>query len=81
MMWKSDALRLDFDPVDGLAVRALGKLTVYAPRGEYQIVVKAIEPEGIGAMVLAFRKLHARLAAEGLLTSPQARCLDSLGSS
>lgn len=66
VMWKSDAMRLDFEPVDGLAVRAVGRLTLYAPRGEYQIVVKAIEPEGIGAMVQAFRKLHARLAAEGL---------------
>lgn len=75
VMWKSDAQRLDFEPVDGLAVRALGRLTVYAPRGDYQIVVQAIEPEGIGAMVLAFRRLHARLAAEGLFDAARKRPL------
>jgi exodeoxyribonuclease VII large subunit len=75
VMWKSDAQRLDFEPVDGLAVRALGRLTVYAPRGDYQIVVQAIEPEGIGAMVLAFRRLHARLAAEGLFDPARKRPL------
>lgn len=75
VMWKGDAQRLDFEPVDGLAVRALGRLTVYAPRGDYQIVVQAIEPEGIGAMVLAFRRLHARLAAEGLFDPARKRPL------
>lgn len=75
VIWKGDALRLDFEPVDGLAVRALGRVTVYPPRGDYQLIVKAIEPEGIGAMVLAFRRLHAKLAAEGLFDSERKRRL------
>ncbi len=63
VLWKSDAQRLAFDLTDGLAVRALGRLTVYAPRGEYQITIKEIEPEGIGALELAFRQRYAKLGA------------------
>jgi len=66
VMWKSDAQRLRFDLAEGLAVLVLGRITVYPPRGEYQIVVRSLEPEGIGALQLAFRQLYARLAAEGL---------------
>jgi exodeoxyribonuclease VII large subunit len=66
VMWKSDAQRLAFDLTDGLAVRILGRLTVYPPRGEYQVVAGYIEPQGIGALELAFRQLYARLSAEGL---------------
>jgi exodeoxyribonuclease VII large subunit len=73
VMWKSDALRLAFELEDGLAVRVLGRLTVYAPRGEYQVVVRVLEPEGVGAMELAFRQLHARLMAEGLFAPERKR--------
>src|SRR6516165_10726086 len=66
VLWKSEAERLVFDLTDGLAVRVRGRLTVYAPRGEYQLTIQAIEPEGIGALELAFRQMVTRLAAEGL---------------
>ena len=75
VMWKSDAQRLAFDLSDGLAVRMLGRLTVYAPRGDYQAVVRHLEPEGIGAQELAFRQLHARLSAEGLFDPQRKRHL------
>jgi exodeoxyribonuclease VII large subunit len=74
-MWRSTAQRLMFDLSDGLAVRLLGRITVYAPRGEYQIVVDAIEPEGVGAQELAFRQLFARLSAEGLFDPDRKRPL------
>src|SRR6478672_1366964 len=73
VMWKSDAQRLAFDLSDGLAVRMLGRLTVYAPRGEYQAVARLLEPEGVGAQELAFRQLHARLSAEGLFDPQRKR--------
>lgn len=73
VMWKSDAQRLAFDLHDGLAVRLLGRLTVYPPRGEYQVVVRILEPEGIGALELAFRQLFARLSAEGLFDPERKR--------
>jgi exodeoxyribonuclease VII large subunit len=75
VMWKTDTRRLAFDLTDGLAVRALGRLTVYPPRGEYQIVVREIEPEGIGALELAFRQRYARLALEGLFDPGRKRPL------
>ncbi|MEA2631711.1 MAG: exodeoxyribonuclease large subunit, partial [Chloroflexota bacterium] len=75
VMWKSEAQQLVFDLTDGLAVRAWGRLTVYAPRGEYQLVIRRIEPEGIGALELAFRQTVARLAAEGLFDPGRKRPL------
>jgi exodeoxyribonuclease VII large subunit len=75
VLWKSDARRLAFDLVDGLAVRCVGRLTVYPPRGEYQIVVRQVEPEGIGTLELAFRQRYARLALEGLFDPGRKRPL------
>ncbi len=75
VLWKSDARRLVFDLTDGLAVRVWGRLTVYPLRGDYQVVVHAIEPEGIGALELAFRQTVARLAAEGLFDPARKRPL------
>lgn len=66
VLWKADAQKLPFDLEDGMAVRAWGKITVYAPRGEYQLTIRRIEPEGVGALELAFRQTVARLSAEGL---------------
>jgi exodeoxyribonuclease VII large subunit len=75
VLWKSEAQRLVFELADGLAVRAWGRLAVYAPRGEYQLVIRRIEPEGIGALELAFRQTVARLAAEGLFDPARKRPL------
>jgi exodeoxyribonuclease VII large subunit len=75
VLWRSDARRLVFDLADGLAVRAWGAVTVYPPRGEYQVVVRKVEPEGIGALELAFRQTVARLAAEGLFDPARKRPL------
>jgi exodeoxyribonuclease VII large subunit len=75
VLWKNDARRLAFDLTDGLAVRCAGRVTVYPPRGEYQIVVRQIEPEGIGALELAFRQRYAKLALEGLFDQARKRPL------
>ena len=75
VLWKTAARQLVFDLVDGLAVRAWGSLTVYPPRGEYQIVVRKLEPEGVGALELAFRQTVARMAAEGLFDPDRKRPL------
>jgi exodeoxyribonuclease VII large subunit len=75
VLWRRDAQKLVFDLVDGLAVRAWGRLSVYAPRGEYQLTIQRIEPEGIGALELAFRQTVARLAAEGLFDPSRKRPL------
>ena len=75
VMWKSDAQRVVFDLADGLAVKVSGRVTVYAPRGDYQIQVRKIEPVGIGPLELAFRQTVARLAAEGLFAPERKRPL------
>jgi exodeoxyribonuclease VII large subunit len=75
VIWRGDARRLPFDLTDGLAVRALGGLTVYEPRGDYQLVVRELEPEGVGPLELAFRQRFARLAAEGLFDPGRKRPL------
>ena len=75
VIWKNDARQITFDLSDGLAVRAIGRLSVYPPRGEYQIVVQYLEPEGIGALELAFRQRYARLQQEGLFDPARKRAL------
>ncbi len=62
-----------FRPEDGLAVRVRGRVSVYEPRGDYQILVSSMEPVGLGALQLAFEQLKARLAAEGLFATERKR--------
>jgi len=59
-------LRIRFKPFDGLQVRVRGKLSVYEPKGEYQILVESLEPVGEGALKVAFEQIKAKLAKEGL---------------
>lgn len=66
MLFRSSAVRLRFALQEGLQVIVRGRLTVYEPRGEYQIVLDTVEPKGIGPLQLAFEQLKKRLAAEGL---------------
>ncbi len=78
VMWKGGAARLPFAPEDGLEVVATGKLTTYAGRSNYQIVVDSLEVAGEGAMMLLFEKLKARLSAEGLFAPERKKKLPSL---
>ncbi len=75
VIWKGEADRIPFELQNGQQIKAWGKVTVYAPRGDYQIILRKVEPEGIGALELAFRQLHARLAAEGLFDEERKRPL------
>jgi exodeoxyribonuclease VII large subunit len=64
--FRSQAMRLKFRPEDGLKVIVRGSISVYEPRGEYQIYVEHLEPSGVGGLQLAFEQLKQRLEAEGL---------------
>jgi exodeoxyribonuclease VII large subunit len=64
-----------FRPQDGLAVLARGRIDVYDARGEYQLVVEMLEPQGLGALQLAFEQLKKKLAAEGLFAPGRKRPL------
>lgn len=67
--------RIRFRPSDGLQIRARGRLTVYEPRGEYQMSVEALDPVGAGALRVAFEQMRERLAAEGLFAEEDKRPL------
>jgi exodeoxyribonuclease VII large subunit len=58
--------RIRFQPFDGLQVRVRGKLSVYQPKGEYQILVESLQPVGEGALKVAFEQIKAKLFKEGL---------------
>ena len=64
-----------FRPQDGLAVLARGRIDVYEARGEYQLLVELLEPQGLGALQLAFEQLKKKLAAEGLFAPDRKRPL------
>ncbi len=66
VMWRSRVPYLSFPPKDGMKVIARGSITVYPPRGNYQIDIEQIQPVGIGELQLAFERLKKKLAAEGL---------------
>ena len=75
VLWRTAAARVRFDLHDGLEVICQGSLDVYGPRGSYQLVIRQIEPKGMGALELALRKLRERLAAEGLFAPERKRPL------
>jgi len=68
-MWKGLNNYVFFTPQDGMKVIVKGKITVYPPRGNYQIDVRSMKPAGVGELQLAFEKLKQKLSDEGLFDS------------
>jgi exodeoxyribonuclease VII large subunit len=65
VLYRGVALRMKFDLRDGMRVIAHGRLSVYAPRGEYQLLIEEVQPKGIGPLELAFRQLKEKLSLKG----------------
>jgi exodeoxyribonuclease VII large subunit len=78
VLFKMQRRYLRFDPKDGMLVIARGRISLYEPRGEYQLVIDYIEPKGIGALQIAFEQLKARLAQVGLFDPTRKRPLPTL---
>ncbi len=78
VLFKGAARFAKFRPQDGLAVLARGRLEVYEVRGEYQLIVELLEPQGAGALQIAFEQLKKKLAAEGLFDAEKKRSLPKL---
>jgi exodeoxyribonuclease VII large subunit len=78
VMFRTAVRYLRFKPEDGLRVVARGRLNVYEPKGEYQIVCEHMEPHGLGALQLAFEQLKKKLQAEGLFAAARKRPLPAL---
>ncbi|MEN0649775.1 exodeoxyribonuclease VII large subunit [Caldifermentibacillus hisashii] len=75
VMFSSQAKKLRFEPENGMTVLLHGEVTVYEPSGQYQIYVKEMEPEGIGALYLAFEQLKEKLSKEGLFNKDRKKPL------
>jgi exodeoxyribonuclease VII large subunit len=78
VMFRSAVRYLKFKPEDGLHVVARGRLGIYEPKGEYQLVCEHLQPRGLGALQLAFEQLKAKLQAEGLFAQSRKRPLPAL---
>ena len=78
VIFRSALRYLKFKPADGLRVVARGRVSVYEPKGEYQLVCEHLEPHGLGALQLAFDQLKKRLQAEGLFDAARKRPLPAL---
>ncbi len=78
VMFRSAVRILKFKPADGLRVVARGRISVYEPKGEYQLVCEHLEPQGYGPLQLAFEQLKKKLAAEGLFDEARKRPLPAL---
>jgi exodeoxyribonuclease VII large subunit len=77
-LFKGSARYVRFKPQDGLAVLVRGSLEVYEARGEYQLIVESIQPQGAGALQIAFEQLKRKLALEGLFALERKRPLPKL---
>ncbi|MCL4176765.1 MAG: exodeoxyribonuclease VII large subunit [Verrucomicrobia bacterium] len=75
VLWRSTSIRDRELMRDGQKLVAQGDLTVYEPRGQYQLVVRSIEVQGVGALQVAFEKLKQKLSAEGLFAPERKRGL------
>jgi len=78
VLFRSSARLLRFRPENGLHVTVRGRITVYEERGELQISVEFMEPQGAGALQLAFEQLKARLQAEGLFEASRKKAIPPL---
>jgi len=75
VMFRSSWRQLPFTPEAGMHVVAQGRLSVYEPRGDYQLLASYLEPKGIGALQLAYEQLRDRLFQEGLFDEARKRPL------
>ncbi len=78
VMYRSAVRYLAFTPEDGQHVIARGRLAVYEPKGEYQLLCDHLQPHGLGALQLAFEQLKKKLQAEGLFEPARKRPLPTL---
>lgn len=78
VMWKTDAARLRLNLRDGMAVEAHGKIAVYEPQGQYQLIVNIAQPKGEGALYQEFLRLKSMLEAEGLFDPERKRPIPEL---
>ena len=77
VIWRSTAMRMSQKIEEGQSVLCFGDVEVYAARGAYQLIIRKVQPQGLGALQLAFQQLQAKLHAEGLFAAERKRRLPS----
>ena len=75
VLWRGQATRVRFDLKEGMEVLARGRLTVYVPRGDYQLQVEELQPKGVGTLELALRQLKGKLLKLGYFALERKRPL------
>ncbi|XOQ48913.1 MAG: exodeoxyribonuclease VII large subunit [Eubacteriales bacterium] len=75
VMFAQSARRLRFMPKDGMKVIVRGRVSVYEPSGQYQFYIEDMQPDGLGALNMAFEQLKAKLEAEGLFSAQRKKPL------
>lgn len=78
VMFRPQTNYISFVPEDGMKVIARGRISVYQPRGEYQVIIDYLEPLGVGSMALAFEQLKKKLAEKGIFDDELKRPLPFL---
>ncbi len=78
VLFRAAAKNFRFEPRDGLAALAAGRVSLYGQRGQYQLIVDELEPRGKGALQLAFEQLKEKLQKEGLFDAARKRPLPAL---
>src|SRR5918996_2549413 len=81
VMFRRQGAGLRFRPENGMAVLCFGRVSLYSSRGDLQLYVDQLEPQGQGALYLAFEQLKSKLAAEGLFAPERKKVLPLLPTS
>ena len=77
VMFRADAMRMRFRPESGMKVILYGRVSLFPKSGQYQIYVTAMQPDGVGALAVAFEQLKTRLHEEGLFDTAHKKPLPS----
>ncbi len=75
VMFRGHASKLTFEPADGMKVIVRARVSLYEATGSFQIYIEEMQPDGVGALQMAFEQLKKRLAAEGLFDDSRKKSL------
>lgn len=75
VMFAGNARRLKFRPENGMKIICRGRISLYEPSGRYQLYIEDMQPDGIGALTLAFEQLKEKLAVQGLFDNAHKKAL------
>lgn len=75
VMFSYSAKNLRFKPQNGMKIIARGRVSAYEPSGQYQLYIEDMQPDGVGALTIAFEQLKSRLEAEGLFSAANKKTL------